>query len=80
MSLANVRLRGGRGEAAHDFVKPPLPFGIGPSHICRKPAETSATPPRALIKVNAGGWKPNEDANNRAFEAGWQAEGIIDEY
>src|SRR6516165_4136330 len=51
-------LRGLRWPA-HDFVKSPLPLGVGPSHICRKPAEASATPLFApLTDVNAGGGDP----------------------
>jgi hypothetical protein len=50
-------------EAMHEIVKRPLPFRISPSHICRKPAETSASQPFGLLTgVNGAGGEPNEDA------------------
>jgi hypothetical protein len=55
----------------HDFVKSPLPLGVGPSHIGRKPAETSVTPPVApLTDVNAGGGDPTKMPKIRRFGAG----------
>ncbi len=55
----------------HDFVKSPLPLGVGPSHICRKPAETSVTTPLApLTDVNAAGANPTKMPKIRRFGAG----------
>ena len=43
----------------HDFVKSPLPFSEGCSHICRKPAAMPATRPLGwLINVNRAARNP----------------------
>jgi len=56
------------GIAAHEFVKRPLPFPGVPSHICRKPDQTSATHLRCPVEeCQRGQWKTQWRYWIRAF-------------